>query len=185
MSAAAALATPWRDPEGRVALALGGMTALTLGWALLWPVPTEVVGRGVLVVPEGASVLDARAEGQILALPVRPGSRVRRGQLLLRLYLPTLEQELRRLQRDLAELMRINADLDHRDRRRLESGQKLLDTSLARLAEDRRRYQQLRGVYDQKVADFRHLAQRAVVAPLAQEVVASEDRSVQLQAVLD
>ena len=160
------------------------MTTLTVGWALFWPVPTEVVGRGVLVVPGGASVLDARAEGQILELPLRPGARVRRGQLLLRLYLPTLDQELRRQQRDLAELRRINADLDRRDARRLDSGRKLLDTSLDRLAQDRRRYRELSGVYDQKVADFRHLASRAVVAPLSQEVLASEDRSVQLQATL-
>ena len=66
-----------------------------------WRVPTEVVGRGVLIVPGGATVMDARVSGQILRIPVRVGERVRRGQPLLELYLPILDQELRRQERDL------------------------------------------------------------------------------------
>jgi len=48
------------------------------------------------------------------------------------------------------------------------------------LGADRQRFEALRSIYDQKVADFRHLARREVVAPLSQEVVASEDRAIQL-----
>ncbi len=105
---------------------------------------------------------------------------MKRGQPLIRLYLPTLEQELRRQEKDLAELIHINADLDRRDRERLASAGRLRDTALAKLEVDRQRLEALRGIYDQKVADFRHLAHREVVAPLAQEVVASEDRAIQL-----
>ncbi|MCP9859401.1 MULTISPECIES: NHLP bacteriocin system secretion protein [unclassified Cyanobium] len=166
--------------ERRVLLALGSAWALTAGWFLFWPVPTEVIGRGVVIVPGGATVIDARAEGQILSLPVRVGERVSRGQTLLRLYLPTLEQQLRRQEKDLAELIRINADLDRRDQARLASARRLRDTALAQLQGNRERLDALRRVYDQKVADFRHLARREVVAPLAGEVVASEDRAIQL-----
>lgn len=169
-----------RHPERQVLVALGTAWALTAGWFLFWPVPTEVIGRGVVIVPGGATVIDSRAEGQILDLPVRVGEAVKRGQTLVRLYLPTLEQQLRRQERDLAELVRINTDLDRRDRDRLASAGRLRDTALAKLEADRQRFDSLRRVYDQKVADFRHLASREVVAPLAQEVVASEDRAIQL-----
>jgi len=49
------------DPEGQVLLALAGLVTLTVGWVCFWPVPTEVVGRGVMIVPGGAKVIDARA----------------------------------------------------------------------------------------------------------------------------
>ncbi len=174
------MGTPEEASERRVLVALGTAWALTAGWFLFWPVPTEVVGRGVVIVPGGATVIDARAEGQILSLPVREGQRVSRGQTLIRLYLPTLEQQLRRQEKDLAELIRINADLDRRDRARLASARRLRDTALAQLEGNRERLDALRRIYDQKVADFRHLARREVVAPLAGEVVASEDRAIQL-----
>lgn len=169
-------------PERPVALALGGLWALTAAWALLWPVPTEVVGKGVVIIPGGATVIDSRAEGQILELPVAPGQTVRRGQPLVKLYLPVLEQQLRRQQRDLAQLVRINTDLDRRDRARLQTAERVRDTALAKLEEDRRRFDRLRATYDQKVADYRLLSRREVVAPLAQEVVATEDRATQLDA---
>ena len=161
-------------------LSLGTVGVLTAAWALLWPVPTEVIGRGVVIVPGGASVIDARAEGQILELPVAVGQEVRRGQPLVRLFLPALEQQVRRQEKDLAELIRIDADLNRRDAARLAAAGRVRDTALAKLEDDRRRYNRLRRVYDQKVADFQHLARREVVAPLAQEVLATEDRAMQL-----
>ena len=172
------------DPERRLPLALATAWGLTAAWFLFWPVPTEVRGAGVVIVPEGARVIDARSEGQILTLPLRVGQRVRRGQTLITIYLPALEEQLQRQIRDLAELRRINADLDRRDQLRLATARGLRDTALARLGQDSRRFQQLRRVYDQKVSDFRHLARREVVAPLASEVVSTEDRAIQLDAAL-
>ena len=168
------------DPEGQVALALAGVGLLTAAWFCGWPMPTEVVGRGVLIVPGGATVIDARAPGQILRIPVRVGELVRRGQPLLELYLPTLDQELRRQQRDQRELIRLNDDLNRRDGLRLASARRVRDTALAKLARDLRRYRNLRDTYDQKVSDFRYLARQEVVAPLAQEVVSTQDRATQL-----
>jgi HlyD family secretion protein len=174
-----------RDPEGQVLLAQGGVGLLTAAWLLFWPVPTEVVGRGVVIVPEGARVVDARAEGQILDIPVRVGDPVRRGEPLLRLYLPVLDQALRRRERDLRELIRINADLDRRDGIRLGAARRVRDTALAKLAAEDRRLAALRRTYDQKVADFRLLARREVVAPLAQEVVSTQDRATQIAVAID
>lgn len=161
------------------------MAGLTLAWLLLWPMPTEVVGQGVFIVPQGATVIDSRAEGQIAAVPVTVGQPVRKGEPVLRLYLPVLEQELRRQQRDLAELQRINADLNLRDRARLEAARRVRDTALQKLEAEDRRVTILHNTYRQKVADLRHLARREVVAPLAREVVDTEDRSTQLAVQLD
>ncbi|WP_255124645.1 NHLP bacteriocin system secretion protein [Synechococcus lacustris] len=163
-----------------VALSLTGMAALTAAWVLLWPVPTEVVGRGVLTVPGDATLLDARAAGQILDLFMEQGQLVRRGQPLLRIYLPALEQELQRQNRDLAELIAINANLNRRDSSRLRAAQNLKNTALVKLQSDAVNLRQLKTTYDQKLADYRYLAAREVVAPLAAPVVSTEDRSTQL-----
>ena len=174
-----------RDPEGQVLLAQGGVGLLTAAWVLFWPVPTEVVGQGVIIVPEGARVVDARAEGQILDIPVQVGEPVRKGEVLFRIYLPVLEQTLRRQDRDLRELIRINADLDRRDAIRLDAARRVRDTALAKLAAEDRRLASLRRIYDQKVADFRLLSRREVVAPLAQEVVSTEDRATQIAVAIE
>jgi HlyD family secretion protein len=60
-------------------LVAGGLVA----WALVWPVPTEVSGEGVLLPPGNAGVLNARAGGQIRSVAVQVGSRVRPGQVLM------------------------------------------------------------------------------------------------------
>jgi HlyD family secretion protein len=44
-----------------------------VAWAAFWLVPTEVVGKGVPLLPENACLLDARAAGQMRRLPIRVG----------------------------------------------------------------------------------------------------------------
>lgn len=173
------------DPQGQVLLALGTVGVLTAGWVLFWPVPTEVVGRGVMIVPGGSRVIDARAEGQILSIAVKVGQTVSKGQPLITMYLPTLDQELRRQEHDLLQLIGINANLNQRDGVRLESARRVRDTSLAKLQSERLRLGRLRRTYNQKVADFRLLSRRDVVAPLSEEVVATEDRATQLDVAIE
>ena len=173
-----------RGQVGACLVAMGGALGL---WVLFWPVPTEVMGQGVLLYPDTAGLLDARAGGQVRRLRVAVGQEVRQGQVLMELYLPVLERQLQQQSGNLAQLERDNRELDRRDALRLASEKLSLDTSLAKLAQDRRRYEELAATYAEKVRNLRWLSQREVVAPLASEVVAAEQgltsTSVSLDAV--
>ncbi len=173
-----------RGQVGACLVAMGGALGM---WVLFWPVPTEVMGQGVLLYPESAGLLDARAGGQVRRLRVAVGQEVRKGQVLMDLYLPVLDRQLQQQRGNLAQLERDNRELDRRDSLRLASERLSVDTSLAKLAQDRRRYQELAATYAEKVRNLRWLSQREVVAPLASEVVAAEQgltsTSVSLDAV--
>jgi len=140
-----------------------------------------------LLYPDTAGLLDARAGGQVRRLRVAVGQMVRKGQVLMELYLPVLDRQLQQQRGNLAQLERDNRELDRRDGLRLASEMLSVDTSLAKLAQDRRRYEELAATYAEKVRNLRWLSQREVVAPLASEVGAAEQgltsTSVNLDAV--
>jgi HlyD family secretion protein len=162
------------DDHGRVGLCLTGMGGALALWALFWRVPTEVIGKGVLLYPDNAGVLNARAAGQVQHVQVRVGATVRRGELLLSLYLPVLAKRLQQQRGSLAQLERINRDLDHRDKLRLETEKLALETALAKLDDDSQRYRALQATYASKLRNLEWLGRREVVAPLSSEVVAAE-----------
>lgn len=158
----------------QVGVCLGVMGGALLLWALFWPVPTEVSGSGVLIYPDNAGILNARYGGQVRDVNVKVGDRVRRGQLLMQLYLPVLERQLQQQQGNLRQLERHNARLDERDAQRLTTEQRALDTALDKLKDDRQRYTQLQSTYAAKLRSLEWLARREVVAPLSSAVVSAE-----------
>jgi HlyD family secretion protein len=159
------------DQVGACLAGVGGVLVL---WALFWPVPTEVSGQGVFIYPNNAGVLNARAGGQVLQVPVTVGQSVRKGEVLMTLYLPVLEKQLAQQKGNLAQLQRINSDLDRRDLARLETEKRAVDVALAKLDDDSRRYGQLQDTYRSKVRNLEWLSRREVVAPLSTEVVSAE-----------
>ncbi|MCP9771043.1 NHLP bacteriocin system secretion protein [Synechococcus sp. Tobar12-5m-g] len=161
-------------PRQQVGCCLGAMGGAVLLWACFWAVPTEVVGKGVLLQPDNAGLLDARAGGQVRRLHVAVGDRVRRGQVLITFHLPVLERQLEQQRANLRELERQDAQLSGRDRLRLASEKRAIDTALAKLAADRGRFARLKGTYSEKLTNLDWLARREVVAPLSNEVVTAE-----------
>jgi len=161
-------------PRRQLGVALALVGGAVAAWAAFWLVPTEVVGKGVLLLPDNAGLLDARAAGQVRRLPIRVGERVRRGQVLVELYLPVLEKELEQQRANLRELERQNQALDERDRLRLETEKTSVETALAKLQGDSERYASLRSTYTSKLRNLEWLARREVVAPLSSEVVNAE-----------
>lgn len=113
------------------------------------------LGLWVLIYPESAGLLDACAGGQVRRLRAAVGEEVRKGQVLMELYLPVHYHQLQ--QRD-------NRELDRRESLRLASGKLSVDTSLAKLSQDRGHYQELAATYEEKVRNLRWLSQREVVA---------------------
>ena len=160
--------------HSQVGVSLAGVGGLLVLWALFWPVPTEVEGMGVLIYPDNAGILNARAGGQVRELFVKEGEPVARGQVLLKLYLPVLERQLDQQRGNLRQLQRHNDKLDERDALRLLTEKRALDTSLAKFSDDRRRYGELQSTYSRKLRNLDWLAQREVVAPLSSEVVSAE-----------
>ena len=158
----------------QVGCAQAGVGVLFLAWLLFWPVPTEVKGKGVLIYPDNAGLLNARAGGQVLNVQVAVGDRVRRRQVLMTLYLPVLERQLEQQKGNLAQLIRQNDELNHRDGLRLDTARLALDTTLAKLVDDQSRLAALQATYRKKVSNLDWLAAREVVAPLSQEVVGAE-----------
>ena len=158
----------------QVGASLAGVGAIFGVWLLFWPVPTEVEGRGVLIYPGNAGILNARAAGQVLSINTEVGQRVRKGQVLMTLYLPVLERKLDQQKGNLRQLVRQNEELDARDALRIRTAKLALDTALAKLDDDEKRLARLQATYNSKVDNLNWLARREVVAPLAQEVVAAE-----------
>ena len=132
-----------------------------------------------------AGVLDARAAGQVRRLRVRAGDSVRRGQVLMEIDLPVQEKQLLQQQGNLALLERQNIQLDERDALRLEAERAARDTALAKLQEDRRRFESLQSTYAGKLRNLEWLAEREVVAPLSSEVVGAEQGLTNTGASLD
>ena len=160
--------------HSQVGVSLAGVGGVLVLWALFWPVPTEVEGKGVLVFPDNAGILNARSGGQVQDVSVKTGERVRRGQVLMQLYLPVLERQLDQQRGNLRQLQRHNETLDERDALRLLTEKQSLNTALAKYSDDRRRYGELQSTYANKLRNLDWLAQREVVAPLSTEVVSAE-----------
>jgi len=177
----------WRQLSQRqqLAVALGLVGFGVLAWALFWRIPTEVIGRGVFLRPNNAGLLNARAEGQVKCIYVSTGDRLRKGQVLMELYLPVLEKQLQRQRLNLVELKAHNKLLDIRDKLRLDTEQKSVEVALTKLSSDRQRYGDLQALYASKLKNLKWLSKREVVAPLAQELVQAEKGLVDTDVSLD
>lgn len=158
----------------QVGVSQAGVGAFFFLWLVFWPIPTEVKGKGVLIYPNNAGVLNARAAGQVLNLAVNVGDQVSRGEVLMTLYLPVLERQLEQQKGNLAQLIRQNQALNLRDSLRIDSAQLALDTILAKLLDDENRLSTLQLKYGEKLSNLNWLADKEVVAPLSQEVVGAE-----------
>ena len=169
----------------QVGASLAGLGGLLTAWLLFWPVPTQVKGKGVLIYPDNAGLLNARSAGQVLDVDVNVGDHVEKGQILMTLYLPELEREIEQEKGNLDQLQKQNIELNSRDALRVDSARQALETTLAKLDDDEQRLGELQKTFTGKLKNLEWLSRRAVVAPLSNEVVSAEQGLTSTSVALD
>ena len=169
----------------QVGVCLAGVGGLLAAWLVLWPVPTQVKGKGVLIYPDNAGVLNARSAGQVLNIGVQVGDRVEKEQVLMTLYLPELERELEQKEGNLKQLQKQNIELNQRDALRLGTARQALNVTIAKLKDDEKRLGDLQSTFAAKLDNLEWLSSRAVVAPLSNDVVAAEQGLTSTSVALD
>ncbi|GFE70512.1 NHLP bacteriocin system secretion protein [Chroococcus sp. FPU101] len=102
------------EPSGRarevllrlipIGILLGGFTY----WAIIGEIPNHVQGRAVILIPRSNVNIQPRQGGRVLALNVRSGDQVKKGQVLAVLEFPELETQLQDKQQKLADLKNQN-----------------------------------------------------------------------------
>lgn len=73
-------------------------------WACVGKIPTRASGRAVILVPRSSVAIQPRIGGRVVVLNIRPGDRIKKGQLLARMESPEQTLELQNKRKRLADL---------------------------------------------------------------------------------
>lgn len=120
---------------------LGGGLAAALLWSVLGRIPETASGKAVLVRPKQVVAFQSPTNGQIATIEVQVGDVVRKGDLLARMHLPTVENDLQ-LERSRLEHFRLRS-----------SELSTLERDLARIERDQIREQ--RELIEERIASLR------------------------------
>jgi HlyD family secretion protein len=104
--------------------AMGSLIVAGLTWSVLGRIPITIAGQGVLVFPGKVAAFQSPSSGQILALNIRPGDRVKKGQVLATIDQTELQEKL-----SLARLKLVQLQDQDRTANSLQSQRTILDKS--------------------------------------------------------
>ncbi|MGK7930563.1 MAG: NHLP bacteriocin system secretion protein [Microcystaceae cyanobacterium] len=80
------------------------LIGLTGWWSVVGRIPTRVIGQSILIQPRSIISFQPRGSGgQILEIRIKPGDKVKAGQVIAVLDLPDVQEQLRNQQEKLAE----------------------------------------------------------------------------------
>ncbi|MCU0569901.1 MAG: NHLP bacteriocin system secretion protein [Oculatellaceae cyanobacterium Prado106] len=116
-------------------VAFGSLIGVGLCWSVFGRIPVTLTGRGVLVYPSQVMNLQAPSNGQIVAVNVQTGDRVKKGQIIATIDQSELQKQIQLAQAKLAELQ-----VQDQDATRLQSQRNLL--AQAAIAQQRQTIQQ-------------------------------------------
>ncbi|UBF27142.1 NHLP bacteriocin system secretion protein [Kovacikia minuta CCNUW1] len=85
--------------------AMGSLITVGLAWSIFGRIPITVPGQGVLVFPSQVVPFQAPSSGQILAINVKPGDTIKKGQVLATIDQTELQKKLDLLRAKLAQLL--------------------------------------------------------------------------------
>lgn len=106
---------------------LAGIAVAAVIWGIFGVVDTTVSGRAILLQHGGLAEVSAAAQGRVTRVLVNVGERVERGQAIVRIAQPELDERRRQADERLAELQR----QDQRMKELLARGAELSDAALA------------------------------------------------------
>ncbi|NJR49607.1 MAG: NHLP bacteriocin system secretion protein [Leptolyngbyaceae cyanobacterium CSU_1_3] len=104
--------------------AMGSLIAVGLTWSVLGRIPITIAGQGVLVFPSKVAAFQSPSSGQVLTLNIRPGDRVKKGQVLATIDQTELQEKL-----SLARLKLVQLQDQDRTANSLQSQRTILDKS--------------------------------------------------------
>jgi HlyD family secretion protein len=85
-------------------IALGSLVGSAVIWSIYGRIPIIIEGRGVLIYPSKVVPLQSKSSGQLLALNVKVGDVVKKGQVLATIDQIELRKQLQQQRTKLAEL---------------------------------------------------------------------------------
>ncbi len=104
-------------------LALGGVAAgviAAIGWSFAGEIPSKVTGNCIFATAGGLVELPALAAGRVADVSVKPGDRIRKGDTLVMIAQPDLEERIRRARARQEELGSRTRNLSSLSRRGVE-----------------------------------------------------------------
>jgi len=114
-------------------LGIGLGLALAISWSILGRIPETATGTAILVRPKQVVYFESSGSGQIKSIAVKVGDRVRRGDLLASLSMPTLETDLQQagvklehLKSRVGEIMLLDRDLVEKKREHMDRTRELM-----------------------------------------------------------
>lgn len=102
--------------------AMGSLIAVGLAWSVYGRIPITVTGQGVVVFPSKVVPFQSPSSGQILNLFVRPGDRIKKGQVIATIDQTELQERL-----NLARVKLLQLQEQDRNARSLQAQRTLLD----------------------------------------------------------
>ncbi|BAY28957.1 secretion protein HlyD [Nostoc carneum NIES-2107] len=88
------------------------LVAVTAVWSVLGRVPLTVTGQGILIRPRHVVQFQSPSSGQLLTLKVKPGDRVKTGDILGIIDQSALKQQLQQEQTKLQQLQTQNQEIE-------------------------------------------------------------------------
>lgn len=84
--------------------ALGSVVGVTLTWGIFGTIPVTIEGRGVIIYPTDIVPLESQSSGQLMALNIKSGDVVKKGQILARIDQTEIRKQLQQQQAKLKAL---------------------------------------------------------------------------------
>lgn len=150
-------------------------------WSVVGRIPLTVTGTGVLIRPRNVVQFQASSAGQLVSLNIKPGDRVKQGQVLATIDQSAVKQELELEKAKLAQLQRQKQNTDKLQKQQIAQQLKTLDAQQRDLEESLRRESvapQLRDqtllTLEQKRQSFEERLRREQITPtLRQKTLAA------------